>query len=267
MPVFTGWAWRWAALKNGFLDATAYRIEFLIEVLASGAIPVLTQLVVWYGVFKLGGATEVNGLSYAMLIQYALMSLLFSQIRGGDHDFELAEMVRTGALSNYLLRPIGVVEFVYIRGLAPKLFLALLCLVIGGAVEVYYGLDPIRIVGAMFLALIGNIIHYQISSALATAAFYWEEAFSVLMVKNMVVQFLSGELIHLGVFPPSWAWVWKSLPFYLYVFGPTEYALGHWSTAEYLNALAFGGVWLVIGFVLIRVSWGLSTKRYLSLGG
>ena len=40
-------------------------------------------------------------------------------------------MIRSGQLSNYLVRPVGVVEFVYIRGVAPKLFIAGLCLTIG----------------------------------------------------------------------------------------------------------------------------------------
>src|SRR4051794_19661382 len=124
-------SWRIAALRNGFQDATAYRIEFLFEILGSAFVPAAIQWVLWYALFKVGGATEVGGMSYQDLIQYTFFSLLFSQIRGGDHDFELQDMIRTGGLSNYLLRPVGVVEFVYIRGVAPRLFIASLCLTIG----------------------------------------------------------------------------------------------------------------------------------------
>ncbi len=259
--------WRLAALKNGFQDATAYRIEFLIEVLGQAAVPVVTQLVIWYAIFKMGGAQSVGGLDYTQLVTYSLFSLLFSQIRGGDLDFELAEMVRTGALSNYLLRPVSVVEFIWIRGSAPKLFLSGICLLIGMVAAATAGLDPTRMAGAMFLALIGNIIHYQLSAALASIAFYWEEAYSVLMVKNLVVGLLSGELLHLGIFPDQWRWVWEALPFHLYVFGPTQYALGQWSTGLYWMKLVQAGAWLFMGWLMIRLSWGLGTRRYLSLGG
>ena len=263
--------WRWASLRNGFLDATAYRIEFLIEVLSSAVVPVMTQVVLAYAIFKVSGTVDPNksigGLHYADFIQYALASLLFSQIRGGDHDFELAEMIRTGGLSNYMLRPVSVVEFIWLRGIAPKLFLAGICLMLGGTVGYFFGLQPARMFGAMLMALLGNIIHYQISAALASVAFYWEEAFTVLMVKNMVVSLLSGELIYLGVFPSSWQWVWKMTPFYLYVYGPVQYALGKWTHAEFLQQLGVSCVWLVIGWGLIRLSWGVGQKRYLSLGG
>jgi ABC-2 type transport system permease protein len=193
--------------------------------------------------------------------------LLFTQIRGGDHDFELAEMIRSGQLSNYLLRPVGVVEFVYIRGIAPKIFVAVLALAIGMCVGVWSDISPFRLIGAMGMAFIGNVIHYQISAAIAAASFVWEEAYSFLMVKNMVVSLLSGELLPLNLFPSSMQWIWKSTPFYLYVYGPTQYALGRWSNQEFVMQLGVAAIWLVVGWGLIRLTWGTGIKRYSSLGG
>lgn len=262
-----GMQWRWAAFRNGLQDAAAYRIEFFFEILGSAAIPVAVQLVLWYAMFKIGGAETVAGMTYSDLIAYTLASALFSQVRGGDLDFELQEMVRTGTLSNYILRPAGVVEFIYIRGSSPRLFVALLCLLVGIGVGLWFGLSPLRLIFAMMLALLGNIIHYQLSSVLATTAFYWEEAYSVLMVKNLVVSLLSGELIPLTFFPESATWIWKSTPFYLYVFGPTQIALGHWSVAQTLQAFGIAAAWIFAGTFLIRWSWGIGLKRYVSLGG
>jgi ABC-2 type transport system permease protein len=259
--------WRVAALKNGFQDATAYRIEFLFEVLGSAFVPAAIQMVLWYAMFQVGGAQKVAGMSYVEMVHYTLMSILFTQIRGGDNDFELQEMIRTGQLSNYLVRPVGVVEFVYLRGVAPKLVIAGLCLFLGVLLGFWLHFDPVRMVGSMFMALLGNIIHYQISSSLATTAFLWEEAYSVLMVKNMLVNFLSGELFPLSLFPQHLSWIWKSLPFYLYVYAPTQYALGKTSHEQFLHDMLFAGLWLVFGWFLVRATWGLGIKRYLSLGG
>lgn len=260
-------AWRIAALKNGFQDATAYRLEFLFEILGSAFVPAAIQWVFWYALFDLGGAHEIAGMNYQQMIHYTLISLLFTQVRGGNHDFELQEMIRSGQLSTYLLRPVEVVEFVYIRGVAPRLFIAFLCLIAGIGIGSMIGLSPLRMVGAMLLALIGNIIHYQIGAVLASTAFLWEEAYSLLMVKNMVVNFLSGELIPLNLFPASMQWIWKSTPFYLYVYGPTQYALGHWTHTEYLCQLGVGVLWIIGVWIAIKITWGLGMKRYLSLGG
>jgi ABC-2 type transport system permease protein len=259
--------WRLAALRNGFQDAIAYRLEFLIEILGSAFVPAAIQWVFWYALFQVGNTEEVGGMNYTQMIHYTLTSLLFTQVRGGDHDFELQELIRSGQLSNYLLRPVGVVEFIYLRGIASRLFIAGFCLLIGLTFGWLYGLSPVRLLGAMFLAILGNIIHYQIGAALATTAFLWEEAYSILMVKNMAVSFLSGELIPLNLFPPSLHWIWKSTPFYLYVYGPTQYALGNWSHTDLLNSLGIAVLWLIGGALAIRATWGLGMKRYLSLGG
>lgn len=259
--------WRLAALKNGFQDATAYRLEFLFELLGSAIVPAAVQWVLWYALFILGGQETVSGMTYHDMLAYTFMSLLFTQIRGGNHDFELSEMIREGGLSNYLLRPAGVVEFVYIRGVAPKIFVAGICLLVGLIATYFFdGLSPARMLGAMFLALLGNIIHYQIGAVLATLAFYWEEAYSILMVKNMVVALLSGELLPLNLFPESLQWIWKSTPFYLYVFGPTQFALGRWTMDEYFHACGIAMLWIVGLTFLIKGSWRFGIKRYLSLG-
>ena len=257
--------WRLAALINGFQDATAYRIEFLFEVLGQAAVPVAIQWVLWFSLTSGGG--NFGGMTYVELLQYTFTSMLFSQIRGGDHDFELAEMIRSGSLSNYLLKPVSVVEFVYLRGIAAKILIAGTCLLAGALASHWLGVSPFRLLGGMFLAMIGNIIHYQISAALASISFYWEEAYAVLWIKNMVVSILSGELIPLSLVPESWSWVWKSLPFYLYVYGPTEFALGKWSTQEYFHQLLISCAWLIVGWILIRTSWKIGIYRYQSLGG
>jgi ABC-2 type transport system permease protein len=260
--------WRLAALKNGFQDATAYRFEFLLEVLGAAFVPAAIQWVLWYALFKIGGQDTVGGYTYREMLAYTFTSILFTQIRGGDHDFELMEMIRSGGLSNYLLRPAGVVEFVYIRGLAPKLFIAGVALAFGIAAALAFGdVSVPRLLAAMMLAIMGNIIHYQIGASIATLAFLWEEAYSTLMVKNMIVQILCGELIPLDLFPEKWTWIWKSLPFYLYVYGPTQYALGRWTDLEFYRAMGIATLWMIGLGLLVRWTWKISIKRYLSLGG
>ncbi len=260
-------SWRLAALWNGFQDATAYRIEFLFEVLGGAAVPAAIQWVIWYAMFKIGGQSQVGGMSYPEMVHYTLVSILFTQVRGGDHDFELVEMIRSGQLSNYLLRPVGVVEFVWIRGVAPKLFLAGLCLAVGIVAGLMIDMSPGRMVLSMGLALMGNVIHYQIGAALGTMAFYWEEAYSILMVKNMLVSFLSGELLPLNLFPQSMQWMWKATPFYLYVYAPTQFALGNETPLQFGQQCLIGLAWIAFGWIAIRVSWGIGIRRYLSLGG
>lgn len=269
MNVLSMWGleWRLAALRNGVRDALAYRGEFLLDIFSSAFVPVGIQLILWYSVFKMSGRTEFAGMSYHDLLAYTWTSLLFSQVRGGDHDFSLIEMIRTGGLSNYLLRPVGVIQFVYIRGLGEKIIVTILCLTLGLISTLFTEMSVTQLLMAMTLALMGNLIHYMFGAALASVAFYWENAFAILMVKNMVVSLLSGELLPLTLVPAQYEWVWKSTPFYLYVFGPTQVALGKWSFEVWTQQLLIGFLWILALWVLIKILWGISIKRYQGLGG
>lgn len=264
--------WRLATLGNGLRDAVAYRVEFFLELAGSAFVPAAFQLVLWWALFEQAGVSEVGGRNRHELILYTIFSTLFTQIRGGNHDFEIQEMIRSGQLSQYLLRPVGVIEFFYLRGIVPRLITAGICFVVGiiltpllGVGTWYEGL--FRMSMGMSMALLGNVIHYQVGAALSATAFYWEEAYSVLMVKNMIVSLLSGELIPLTLFPAKYSWIWESTPFYIYVFGPTEIALGRWSASDFLRHFGIGLLWFFACWILIRLSWRIGMKRYSSLGG
>lgn len=259
--------WRLASIQNGIRDALAYRGDFIIDFLTSASVPVLIQLLLWYSIFNASGASEFAGMSYSELLAYTWTSLLFSQVRGGNYDFTLIEMIRTGNLSNYLIRPVGVVEFTFYRGFGEKLITATLCFILGCIATAFTELSLGNLLLGMLLALLGNIIAYLFGAFLAAAAFYWENAFAILMVKNMLVSLFSGELIPLTVVPEAYSWVWKSTPFYLYVFGPTQTALGKWSFHEWAHHFGLGLLWLLAFWFLLEVSWRYSIKRYQGLGG
>lgn len=259
--------WRIAAVLNGLKDSFAYKGEFVLEFFASAVVPAAIQLLLWYALFKGGTHSFIAGQSYSELIAYTWVSVLFSQVRGGNYDFDLAEMIRNGSLSQYLLRPVGVVEFVYFRGISYKLLIAAFCICLGVISAAFTSITIVRLFGAMALALIGNVIAYQIGAALAAVAFKWEEAYSVLMVKNLVVQFLSGELIPLYLFPENYSYIWKALPFHIYVYSPAQYALGKMSHEEFAIVCVQGVLWMLVGWALVNFTWSRGIKNYSSIGG
>lgn len=262
-----GLEWRIATVKNGMKDSLAYRGDFIIGLISQAFVPVAIQLMLWYSIFKNGGATSFAGMSYSELLAYTWTSLLFTQIRGGDYDFGLIEMIRTGTLSNYLIRPVGVVEFTFYQGLGEKLITAGFCLGLGLIATFFTSMTIPHLVMAIMLAILGNIIHYLFGAALASVAFYWENAFAVLMVKNMVVSLLCGEVIPLSIVPAKYTWVWESLPFYLFVYGPTQVALGKWDYLVWLKHMGIGCLWIFFFWGALKLSWSYSIKRYQGIGG
>ena len=259
--------WRIAAIRNGMKDALAYRWDFLIDFFGQALVPVGIQLILWFSIFNQNGTETFAGLTYSELLAYTWTSVLFSQVRGGNYDFALIEMIRTGSLSQSLLKPVGPVEFVFWRGFGEKLFTAAFCFLLGLIATFFADRSITNLILAMMLAVLGNVIHYLFGAILAAVAFYWENAFAILLVKNMVVSLLSGELLPLSVFPERFTFIWQSTPFYLYVFGPTQIALGKWSTQDWSHHMMIGMAWCLAFALILKITWKHSIHRYQGIGG
>ena len=264
---FWGLEWRIATVRNGMKEALAYRGEFLLEMVGSAIVPVSIQLMLWYAVMQGNPSGKFAGMSYQDLIAYTWTSLLFSQVRGGDYDFSLIEMIRTGTLSNFLLRPVGPVEFLYFKSLGEKSLTVAFCFGLGLLSTFFTDITPLHLTMGLFLALLGNIIGYLFGATLAAIAFYWENAFAALMVKNMMVALLCGELIPLSVVPEKYSFVWRSTPFDLFVYGPAQVALGKWDHSVFFRETGIACLWIAALSILLHLTWRISIRRYQGLGG
>jgi ABC-type uncharacterized transport system permease subunit len=151
--------------------------------------------------------------------------------------------------------------------LGEKLLTAIFCLVLGMIATFFTPMSITNLILGMMLAILGNVIHYIFGAALAAVAFYWENAFAILMVKNMVVSLFSGELLPLSIVPVQYAWIWRSTPFYLYVYGPSQVALGKWDHVMWAQQMGIGILWLIAFYILMKITWKISIDRYQGLGG
>lgn len=247
-----------------------YRFEFFNSLTVSIMVPVMIQLALWQSIFSDPQTTTIAGQTYPQFLQYTLVSVLFFQIRGGDHDFELAELIRTGGLSQYLLRPIGFLRYFYCQAIGSKIIVLLVCLVCAliahSYADAFKNTSLLSIFLGFTLALLGNVIHYLLSCLLTVVAFYWEEATSLLMAKNLVTSVLCGEIIPLALFPQKYLSVMEYLPFHLYVYTPTQIANQAIASTQILQMFAVAIVWIVILSILLNFAFNTGLKRYQSLG-
>ncbi len=265
IPFFLGW--RLSTLRNGIQDSLAYRWDFFLRLFGSALVPAIVQFTLWYSAFKLGSAETLGGNTYAELVAYTATSMLFSQLRTGDQDFTIDDMIRTGTFSAALLRPVRPLEFIYLRSMGEKLSVMILASLIAITASIFTSMHFSHFLQGLGIAILGNIIHFQIGCAVVTLAFYWEQSYAAIMTKNIIVSLLSGEMIPLHFFPENLTWLWKGLPFYLYIYGPTQIALGRWTGGDVTHQLWIALAWIAGLGLLVRMLWSYSIRRYQALGG
>ena len=98
-------------------------------------------------------------------------------------------------------------------------------------------------------------------------AFFTTYIFGMLMAKEALMSFLTGQLIPLSFFPGVVQKIFEFLPFSSMVYTPVMIYLGKYSGNELWFVLLRQAAWVVILYVLGDLIWRRVTKRLVVLGG
>ena len=89
----------------------------------------------------------------------------------------------------------------------------------------------------------------------------------MLLAKEALLSFLTGQLIPLSFFPVIVQKVFNYLPFSSMIYTPVMIYLGKYSGLELLFVLLRQAVWVIVLYLLGSLIWRKVTKRLVVLGG
>ena len=98
-------------------------------------------------------------------------------------------------------------------------------------------------------------------------AFFTSYIFGLLMVKEALLSFLTGQLIPLSFFPPVIQQIFDYLPFSSMIYTPVMIYLGKYSGNELIFVLARQGIWVILLYGIGSIIWSRVVKRLVVLGG
>ena len=98
-------------------------------------------------------------------------------------------------------------------------------------------------------------------------AFFTTYIFGMLMAKEAIMSFLTGQLIPLSFFPEVVQRMFDFLPFSSIVYTPVMIYLGKYTGSELLFVLFRQAAWVVILYLLGTFIWKRVTNRLVVLGG
>ena len=153
------------------------------------------------------------------------------------------------------------------RFLAPSIFIWI-------GLEIY----KVKVLG-MELVAIQTVCIYLISCIMSflifvlfdfcfgMIAFFTTYIFGLMLSKDALLSFLTGQLIPISMFPEALQRVFDFLPFSSMIYTPVMIYLGKYTQAELTFVLLRQAVWVVLLYVLGSLIWKKVTKRLVVLGG
>ena len=257
-----------AFAKKGFLSRSAYRFDHYM-----GIFNTILKIFIFWEIYKTlyGGRAEIDGITMSMVTTNFILSMCLQEAFFID-DFYLPYHIDTGKIATELLLPIsfkgrmlannvGIATFNLVFHFAPALVVSCLCM----------GIQPPASIGTFLLFLVSAIFGYgvlwSISFAVQMCAFWIINVWSVVTIKNVLVNVLYGTMIPLWFMPDWMEPVVKFTPFSSIYFTPVQIYLGQLSYGEIVRQFVVSACWIVVIFGIGNVLWTKGKKKLVVQGG
>lgn len=256
-------------LRVGFADAVAYRAEMVVWMLST-TMP-LVNLALWHTAAA-GGA--IAGFGQPQLTAYFLAAFIVRQLTGCWVVWEMNFEVKSGRLSQRLLRPVSPMAGYMAENLAALPMRVLLSLpmalvlvfVVGGR---QFSHDPVIWLLVAVAMLLAWLLVFVTMALLGTLAFFLESSSSFWFMYQGLFMALSGYLFPLGFLEAHAPRLFRALhflPFYYQSGFPLELMLGRHDRLSALRYLGVEAAWVLGLGLLLAVVWRAGVRRWNAYG-
>ena len=258
----------WRIVVMNVMMTLEYRGAFLIYMINTVVGPVIT-LLVWLTVSEQGVALPYDR---GQFVTYFLLLSLVSMLTGVWLAGYLAETIRLGRLSAWLVRPAPYIAHQLGNNIGEKIVKLPLLLPLILLVGLIFRAD-LRLPGDPWLWLLFALslplaaaVAFLLDMVIGSLAFWMEDVEGLLNLKVLVSGVLAGRIVPLALFPPALAGLVEVQPFRYTLSFPLEVLTGSLSG----DGLARGFAWQAgycLGFwAAYRLLWHFGLRAYAASG-
>lgn len=257
-----------AFARKSFLNRSAYRFNHFMGILNT-----LVRIFIFWCIYRAlyGVRTEVDGITMAMVTTNFVLSIGMDALFG-INDYYLPDRIGNGSIATELLLPISFRGRMLFENLGNTLFQlifhflpALLVCVLTVGVLPPAGL--VRFLLFIISAMLGYGVLWNLSFLLQTFSFWLINMWSLITIKNVFLNVLSGSMIPLWFMPDWMTPVMNALPFSSIYFTPVQIYLGQLTTQEIVTKFMIQLVWIVVLYLLGNILWKKGKKKLVVQGG
>ena len=259
-------------IRNSFLLMLAYRLRYYTGILTY-LLMVSVQYFIWKAVYQSqGDGAALYGYSLAQMVTYVSIGWISRSFYFSNIDREIDELVRSGQISIYLIRPVNFQIMMLAQALGESLFRAMffsipIALVLFWVYPIMGpagGLDFIYFCVSTFVSF---LILGQLNFLVGLCAFYLKSIMGIMRAKYYVIQLFSGLLLPLSFFPEKVRLVLEFLPFQTIAHTPLQFYLGKVEGEQLAQVFFQQMTWLLILFGLGHWAWRKAMAKLTLQGG
>jgi viologen exporter family transport system permease protein len=249
-------------------QAMVYRGAWVIFMAANISVPIFS-LLVWRTAIANGAQLPIDE---RYLTTYFVLLSFVTMATSSWMTTYLADDIRLGKLSNWMVRPASLLIGFVANNLSEKL-LKVFALVPMIGVLWWIFRDSMTIptdVGRWLLfavsIVLGAILVFTLDILIGSLAFWMDDVAALAQARLVIASVLSGAVVPLALMPEWSRGFIDNQPFRFMVSFPVEIVAGNLSGADLLSGLAIQVGYVVVFGVLARLVWAAGLKSYSAVG-
>lgn len=260
-----------AFYRTHLSDAFAYRLEGFIWFLIDITSP-LIMILFWKAAFI--SSDQIAGFSLNQIIIYYFGVMIVDTLIHVHPEFYLAEEIRLGSFSNYLIRPLNFFTFKISGELAWK---TMRCIYLGFftfiIVKLFFPSSQMFIqwpyLGLFLISLLLAFLMLSlVKLSMGLSTVWFGESSWLFFSFGIIHSLLSGKLIPLDLFPSFLNSLNNYLPFKYFLYFPLSILLNKINSwKEIILGLTIQMGWLLCFLIFYRLILKSSSRKYSAYGG
>ncbi|MCL2109959.1 MAG: ABC-2 family transporter protein [Oscillospiraceae bacterium] len=259
-------------VKLGIQEAMEYRIDFLFG-LINGSFSVFIQFFLWTAIYGGSDSAVLYNYSYPQMIVYIIMAGILRRITTTDFEYEIADDIREGSLSRFLVQPIGYFPYRVFLFLGRKILQFAVIILLSGVIltTLYFTMGAefqlVNILATFVVVPLSLLLNCVMFYCISMTAFWLTRSWGVFNGMQVVTMVLSGGVFPLDVFGEPVKAVLMHLPFQFIVYFPLNIICGNTNGSEIIYGIIAQIFWIVVVYLLSRILWRAGMKKYIAAGG
>ncbi len=246
-----------------------YRLNFILWRLR-----VFINLLVVYFIWRsiTAGSLTVFNYTQSMIFTYVLLANFVASLVFSTQTQDVATDIRSGNLSNFLLRPFSYFSYLAARDSADKALniiysiaeIGLLYVVLRPPIVVQTNIVTLVLFISAITAAVG--LYFCLNVIMGSIGFWSSEVWAPRFLILILVQYLSGWFFPLNIFPERIFSIFMATPFPYMLFFPLQIYLGQLSSVQVATGFSIMTVWLGIFVALTVFVWRRGLMVYEAYG-
>lgn len=254
--------------RKKFINNMVYKVDCIM-----GIINTLILFITFYCIYKAlyGSNSEVDGITFSMVSTNFILSLGLSHAFSFDDEF-LQNKLREGAIVNEFIKPVNFIFRMLAENLGDSIF------------KVCFNFFPTLILVICFIKLekpagvvefilflvsivFGYLILWNLNVIVQMCAFWIFNNWGIAIIKNLLVNVLSGAMLPLWFMPEYVMRIIEYTPFDSIYFTPIKIFLGQMSGNEIVYNFGRQFIWIIILYLIGDALWKKGQRKLIVQGG